>query len=112
MTKKKKTVRERVISVLYYCSGYDGTVRVWNLPNKTHQFLQQTFIFNRGEDESGEDLDGHLLDNVCWSSTGKLVAGSMDNLINIWTIGGEITICGFLGTISCKFNWKTCLKSN
>ncbi|KAJ8304108.1 hypothetical protein KUTeg_017691 [Tegillarca granosa] len=69
-------------------SGYDGTVRVWNLPNKTHQFLQQTFIFNRGEDETGEDLDGHLLDNICWSSTGKLVAGSMDNLVNIWIIGG------------------------
>ncbi|KAK3583560.1 hypothetical protein CHS0354_026149 [Potamilus streckersoni] len=69
-------------------SGYDGAVRVWNLPNKTHQFLQQTCIFNRGEDQSGEDLDGHLLDNICWSENGKLLAGSMDNKVNIWTVGG------------------------
>ena len=71
------------------CSGYDGVVRVWNLPNRTHQFLQQTCIFNRGEDMSGEDLDGQLLDNICWNSSGKLLAGSMDNMVNIWGVGGE-----------------------
>lgn len=70
-------------------SGYDGTVRFWSLPNRIHQFLQHTCIFNRGEDISGEDLDGHLLGNVCWSSTGKLFAGSMDSLVNIWTTGGR-----------------------
>ncbi|KAK3097022.1 hypothetical protein FSP39_005665 [Pinctada imbricata] len=70
-------------------SGYDGTVRVWSLPNTTHQFLQQTFIFTRGEDDvSGEELDGAQLENVCWSSTGKFLAGSMDNVVNIWTCGG------------------------
>ena len=65
------------------------TVRFWSLPNRIHQFLQHTCIFNRGEDISGEDLDGHLLGNVCWSSTGKLFAGSMDSLVNIWTTGGR-----------------------
>lgn len=70
-------------------SGYDGTVRVWSLPNKTHQFLQQTCIFNRGEDSNVEDLDGSQLNNVCWSSTGKLLAGSMDHQLNIWLIGGQ-----------------------
>ncbi|XP_021370838.1 probable E3 ubiquitin-protein ligase HERC1 isoform X1 [Mizuhopecten yessoensis] len=69
-------------------SGYDGTLRVWSLPNKTHQFLQQTCVFNRGEDLLGEDLDGHLLDNICWSANGRLLAGSMDNLVNVWSTGG------------------------
>ena len=71
-------------------SGYDGVVRVWNLPNRTHQFLQQTCVFNRGDDMSGEDLDGQLLDNICWNSSGKLLAGSMDNLVNIWGVGGML----------------------
>ncbi|XP_059169765.1 probable E3 ubiquitin-protein ligase HERC1 isoform X3 [Physella acuta] len=69
-------------------SGYDGTVRIWSLPNKTHQFLQQTCIFNRGRENSVEELDGNQINMVCWSSTGKLLAGCMDNLVNIWMIGG------------------------
>ncbi|XP_035829751.1 probable E3 ubiquitin-protein ligase HERC1 isoform X3 [Aplysia californica] len=69
-------------------SGYDGTVRVWSLPNKTHQFLQQTCIFNRGSETSVEELDGNQISHVCWSSTGKLLAGSMGNLVNVWMIGG------------------------
>ncbi|CAL1541385.1 unnamed protein product [Lymnaea stagnalis] len=69
-------------------SGYDGTVRVWSLPNKTHQFLQQTCIFNRGREASVEELDGNQINLVCWSSTGKLLAGCMDNLVNVWMIGG------------------------
>ena len=82
--------KQSYINLDLHCfSGYDGTVRFWNLPNRIHQFLQHTCIFNRGEDISGEDLDGHLLGNVCWSSTGKLLAGSMDSLVNIWTTGGK-----------------------
>ncbi|GFS09340.1 HECT and RLD domain-containing E3 ubiquitin protein ligase family member 1, partial [Elysia marginata] len=69
-------------------SGYDGTVRVWSLPNRNHQFLQQTCIFNRGQEASVEELDGNPISLVCWSSTGKLLAGAMDNLVNIWMIGG------------------------
>ncbi|XP_052100156.1 probable E3 ubiquitin-protein ligase HERC1 isoform X2 [Mytilus californianus] len=84
-------------------SGYDGTVRFWNLPNRIHQFLQHTCIFNRGEDISGEDLDGHLLDNVGWSSTGKLLAGSMDSLVNIWTTGGG------RGYLDVQPHWVTAL---
>ena len=41
---------------------------------------------------SGEDLDGQLLDNICWNSSGKLLAGSMDNMVNIWGIGGKSLI--------------------
>ncbi|KAH9513369.1 putative E3 ubiquitin-protein ligase herc1 [Bulinus truncatus] len=69
-------------------SGYDGTVRIWSLPNKTHQFLQQTCIFNRGQEANLEELDGNQINLVCWSSTGKLLAGCMENLVNIWMIGG------------------------
>nr|XP_022329995.1 probable E3 ubiquitin-protein ligase HERC1 isoform X2 [Crassostrea virginica] len=68
-------------------SGYDGTLRVWSLPNRTHQFLQQTCVFNRG-DEDCEELNGNLLSSICWSSTGKYLAGAMDNIVNIWTTGG------------------------
>lgn len=68
-------------------SGYDGTLRVWSLPNRTHQFLQQTCIFNRG-DEDCEELNGNLLTCICWSSTGKYLAGAMDNIVNIWTTSG------------------------
>lgn len=75
------------VSLLF--SGYDGTVRVWSLPNKTHQFLQQTCVFHRGREAGAEELDGNPINHVCWSSTGKLLAGSMDNLVNIWMIGGQ-----------------------
>ncbi|XP_062621584.1 probable E3 ubiquitin-protein ligase HERC1 [Saccostrea cucullata] len=68
-------------------SGYDGTLRVWSLPNRTHQFLQQTCIFNRG-DEDCEELDGNLLTCICWSSTGKYLAGAIDNTVNVWTTSG------------------------
>ncbi|XP_048738015.2 probable E3 ubiquitin-protein ligase HERC1 isoform X3 [Ostrea edulis] len=68
-------------------SGYDGTLRVWSLPNRTHQFLQQTCIFNRG-DEDCEELNGNLLSCICWSSTGKYLAGAMDNIVNVWTTSG------------------------
>ena len=75
-------------SVAFPCSGYDGTLRVWSLPNRTHQFLQQTCVFNRG-DEDCEELNGNLLSSICWSSTGKYLAGAMDNIVNIWTTGGR-----------------------
>jgi E3 ubiquitin-protein ligase HERC1 len=77
--------------IIYSClfsSGYDGTVRVWNLPNRTHQFLQQTCVFNKGENMSGEELDGQPLCNVIWNATGKLLAASMEHLINIWATSG------------------------
>ena len=87
-------------SLILVCdvSGYDGTVRVWSLPNRTHQFLQQTCIFNRGQEASVEELDGHPISLVCWSSTGKLIAGALDNLVNIWMIGGQLlgSFCNLL----------------
>ena len=73
-----------------------------------HQFLQHTCIFNRGEDISGEDLDGHLLGNVCWSGTGKLLAGSMDSLVNIWTTGGKFFYCRKISKNELKMHCHRC----
>ncbi|XP_067667414.1 probable E3 ubiquitin-protein ligase HERC1 [Haliotis asinina] len=83
--------------------AYDGTVRVWSLPNKTHQFLQQTCIFNQGDDVSVVDLDNSPLSNVCWSSSGKMIAACMDNMINIWIIGGG------KGYLDIQPHWVTAL---
>ncbi|XP_076465936.1 putative E3 ubiquitin-protein ligase HERC1 isoform X3 [Babylonia areolata] len=69
-------------------SGHDGTVRVWSLPNKTHAFLQQTCVFHRGEDMRAEELDGCHLSNLCWNSSGRLLAASHEFMVNIWAIGG------------------------
>ena len=71
-------------------SGQDNTVRVWHLPNRTHHFLQQTCLFNPGEDRSLEDLEGQVLTHVTFNSTGKLLAGALDNLVNIWAVAGDI----------------------
>ncbi|XP_052792636.1 probable E3 ubiquitin-protein ligase HERC1 isoform X1 [Mya arenaria] len=69
-------------------SGCDGVVRVWSVLNKTGQGLQQTCIFNCGEGVAGESTDGQVLDNLAWNSSGKLLACSMDNMVNIWATGG------------------------
>jgi len=66
-------------------------VRVWNIvPGaKNQSFLQQTCIFNSGDEMSSSDLDGLLLSHVVWNSTGKLLAAAVDNLINIWLLAGK-----------------------
>ena len=71
-------------------SGQDGTVRVWNIANETENqaFLQQTCVFNGGDEMSSSELDGLLLGHVAWNSTGKLFAAAVDNLINVWQVNG------------------------
>jgi len=81
------------------CSGQDGTVRVWNLSSaaKNQAFLQQTCVFNSGDEVSSSDIDCMLLGHVAWNSTGKLLAASMDNMINIWQLTGtasDISVTG------------------
>ena len=75
------------------CSGQDGTVRVWNIASsaKNQAFLQQTCVFNTGEEMSSSDLDCLLLSHVVWNSTGKLLAASVDNMINIWQLAGMLS---------------------
>ncbi|XP_077988697.1 putative E3 ubiquitin-protein ligase HERC1 [Glandiceps talaboti] len=72
-------------------SGFDGTVRLWSLTAKMQPLLQQTCVFNKSEEYyrySPDDYDGQLLTNISWNATGKLIAGSMDNLVNIWAVSG------------------------
>ncbi|ESP05641.1 hypothetical protein LOTGIDRAFT_181433 [Lottia gigantea] len=82
--------------------GYDGTVRIWNMISKS-QLLQQTCVFNRDEGQTAEDLDGIPLNNICWNSTGKLLAASSDNMINIWATGGS------KGHLEIQSEWVTAL---
>ena len=81
-----------ISSILCFNSGYDGTVRLWSLlSNRTHQYLQQTCVFNSGEDVSREDLNNNLLGLICFNSAGRLLAGAINNMVNIWIIGGQYT---------------------
>ncbi|KAK7116135.1 hypothetical protein V1264_001871 [Littorina saxatilis] len=85
-------------------SGHDGTVRIWNLPNKTHAFLQQTCIFHRGEEVRGEGHDGYHLSHLCWNSNGRLLAASHEDMVNIWAVGG-----GGRGHLDIQQQWVTAL---
>lgn len=71
-------------------SACDGTVRVWSLAYGSHHFLQQTCIFNSGGEMCGEELDGQELSSLTWNSTGRYLAASMDNLVNVWSLSGRL----------------------
>ena len=64
-------------------------MRIWSLPNRTHHFLRQTCVFNKGDDVPGEQTDGQTLTHVQWSSSGRLLAGALDNMLNIWLVAGQ-----------------------
>ena len=72
-------------------SGQDGTVRMWDFPKSSSHRPIQTCIFtrNEGDDDANSDsLDAHLLTYVCWSPSGRSIAGAMDTMINIWSRQG------------------------
>ena len=77
-----------VLSVAY--SGQDGTVRLWGVPDVTTHYLQQTCVFTRSnnDDSNSDGLDAHLLEHVCWSPSGRFIAGAMDTMINVWSTPG------------------------
>jgi WD40 repeat protein len=81
---------------LFLFSGQDGTVRIWNVGNgasKCQPYLQQTCVFNNGNDVPGRDLECKLLEHVVWNCTGKLIAGAVDNMVTIWAvIGGSLRL--------------------
>lgn len=66
----------------------DGTVRIWSLPNTNHQFLQHTCVFEKGDDRRDEEINGSQISNLVWSSNGKLIAASSENIINVWALAG------------------------
>ncbi|XP_077870271.1 putative E3 ubiquitin-protein ligase HERC1 [Saccoglossus kowalevskii] len=74
-------------------SGYDGTVRVWNLSSRMQPILQQTCVFNKNDDTEyrkycAEDYSGQVLSYISWNATGKLLAGAIENYVNIWAVSG------------------------
>ena len=83
--------RYRINTYYYYsmipCSGHDGTVRIWSLPSRTHHFLRQTCVFNYG-DHLREERHEQQLGLVRWNGNGKLLAGAINNMINIWLVAG------------------------
>ncbi|XP_078541321.1 putative E3 ubiquitin-protein ligase HERC1 isoform X2 [Lissotriton helveticus] len=73
-------------------SGNDGTIRVWNV-TKNQYSLQQTCVFNReGISEDGVSNLGSpndpSLSPVCWSVSGKYLAGACEKMVNIWQVNG------------------------
>jgi len=86
----------RVSSLSYFpkknmlaSSGQDGTVRVWVMSSGSHhQFLQQTLVFQRADDEDNSEQNGYMLNLVAWNSNGKLLAGAVDEMVNIWHLSG------------------------
>ncbi|KTF92774.1 hypothetical protein cypCar_00003724 [Cyprinus carpio] len=74
-------------------SGNDGTVRIWNVTKNLYT-LQQTCVFNKGDDTS-EECMGNLgspgdpnLAPMAWSVSGKYLAAAMEKIVNIWQVNG------------------------
>ncbi|EMP26120.1 Putative E3 ubiquitin-protein ligase HERC1 [Chelonia mydas] len=71
-------------------SGNDGTIRVWNVTKKQYS-LQQTCVFNKLEGDSEESLGSPSdpsLSLICWSISGKYLAGALEKTVNIWQVNG------------------------
>ncbi|XP_053573264.1 probable E3 ubiquitin-protein ligase HERC1 isoform X5 [Bombina bombina] len=66
-------------------SGSDGTARVWNVSRNQYS-LQQTCIFHKMEG-GAEDSDPSL-SPVCWSVSGRYLAGALEKMVNIWQVNG------------------------
>ena len=86
---------------------------MWNIASasKNQAFLQQTCVFNSGEEISSSDVNCLLLGHVVWNSTGKLLAASMDNLINIWQLAGMPSAMSAAGVLSIN-QFLLCLCDN
>ncbi|OXB82040.1 UNVERIFIED_CONTAM: hypothetical protein H355_004123 [Colinus virginianus] len=71
-------------------SGNDGTIRVWNVTKKQYS-LQQTCVLNKLEGDSEESLGSPSdlsLSLICWSISGKYLAGATEKMVNIWQVNG------------------------
>ncbi|XP_063305478.1 probable E3 ubiquitin-protein ligase HERC1 isoform X3 [Pelobates fuscus] len=81
-------------------SGSDGTVRVWNV-SKNQYSLQQTCVFHKTE--GGAEEADHSLSSVCWSSSGKYLAGALEKIVNIWQVNGG------KGLVDAQPHWVSAL---
>ena len=46
-------------------------------------------MFDKGEERRKEEINGSKLSNLIWSGNGKLLAASLDNIINVWVLSGK-----------------------
>lgn len=76
-----------------FSSADDETVRVWSLPNKTHQFLEQTFIFHKSSAASQIDNCAEVdhISSLAWNNSGTFLAATIDKNINVWMSSGKIS---------------------
>uniref|UniRef100_A0A0L8HTX3 HECT-type E3 ubiquitin transferase n=1 Tax=Octopus bimaculoides TaxID=37653 RepID=A0A0L8HTX3_OCTBM len=70
-------------------SGFDSTLRVWHLPNRSHQYLEHTCVFQKEEGSCESYVQECAPENICWNCTGSLVAASMNNIMNVWEMSGQ-----------------------
>ncbi|XP_028516065.1 probable E3 ubiquitin-protein ligase HERC1 isoform X2 [Exaiptasia diaphana] len=71
-------------------SGLDGVINVWNMTSKGHTILQQSYTFTFShEEERSSTPDLREIECVCFNANGKLLAGAVENLVNIWTLSGN-----------------------
>ncbi|XP_046401290.1 probable E3 ubiquitin-protein ligase HERC1 isoform X2 [Ischnura elegans] len=70
--------------------GYDGTVRVWSVANKSQSYLENTLVFYKSEDIYGSELHGKSISLLCWSASGRYLAAAMENVINIWILPNTV----------------------
>jgi WD40 repeat protein len=76
------------VTLVFYYSGYDGTVRVWCSANANQAFLAHTLVFHQSENVFGSELSGELISQLGWSASGKFVAAAMDSIVNVWHLPG------------------------
>ncbi|KAJ7425197.1 hypothetical protein WISP_24460 [Willisornis vidua] len=98
-------------------SGNDGTIRVWNVTKKQYS-LQQTCVLNKLEGDSEESLGSPSdlsLSLVCWSISGKYLAGATEKMVNIWQVNDEVVLKDFLvspggkGLLDLQPHWVSAL---
>ncbi|XP_071450243.1 probable E3 ubiquitin-protein ligase HERC1 [Hetaerina americana] len=89
--------------------GYDGTVRVWCVANKSQSYLEHTLVFYKSEDIYGSELYGKSISHLGWSSSGKYLAAAMENIINIWILP-SLLLSGEEYHILEQSSWVTALQ--
>ena len=73
-------------------SGSDGQVRLWGSLSRSQPVLQQSCTFIDNE-EYGAYVSpkrrGLSLINLCCNANGRVIAASLDHMVNIWFVTGE-----------------------
>ncbi|XP_048583459.1 probable E3 ubiquitin-protein ligase HERC1 isoform X5 [Nematostella vectensis] len=72
-------------------SGSEGVVNVWNMAAKSHNILQESYHFVSSRDEPKRSItpESRQVTCICFNANGKLLAGAMENKLNIWSSAGN-----------------------